>query len=106
MTRRAGPGQLTVSARAAAPEAFSRPAYTGLRSGEFGLALELVTALQLGGAVRVGRQFPDEDTSGARLAGARKSGAGGVSVGELTPDPDRTAQLERRDQLQRETELS
>jgi hypothetical protein len=29
------------------------------RSAEFGLPLELVTALQRGGAVRVGRQFPD-----------------------------------------------
>jgi hypothetical protein len=38
--------------------------------------------------------------------GARKSGAGGISVGELAPDPDRAAQLQRRDQLQRETELS
>jgi hypothetical protein len=38
--------------------------------------------------------------------GARKSAAGGTSVGELAPDPDRAAQLQRRDQLQRETELS
>ena len=59
MTRRAGPGQLTVSARAAAPEAFSRPAYSGPWSGEFGFALELVAALQLGSAIWIGRQFPD-----------------------------------------------
>ena len=38
--------------------------------------------------------------------GATKSAAGGASVGELAPDPDRTAQLQRRDELQRETELS
>ena len=33
--------------------------------------------------------------------GARKWGAAGISVGELAPDPDRTAPLQRRDQLQR-----
>jgi hypothetical protein len=38
--------------------------------------------------------------------GARKSAVGGASVGELAPDPDRAAQLQRRDQLQRESELS
>jgi hypothetical protein len=59
MTRRAGPGQLTVSTSAAAPEAFSRPTYIDPWSGEFGLALELITALELGSAVRIGRQFPD-----------------------------------------------
>lgn len=37
--------------------------------------------------------------------GARKSPAGGASVGELAPDPDRAAQLQRRDELQRETEI-
>jgi hypothetical protein len=38
--------------------------------------------------------------------GARKPAAGGASVGELAHDPDRAAQLQRRDELQRETELS
>jgi hypothetical protein len=38
--------------------------------------------------------------------GARKSPAGGASVGELTPDPNRVAEFQRRDQLKRHAEAS
>jgi hypothetical protein len=36
--------------------------------------------------------------------GAKKSPAGGASVGELAPDPNRTAELQNRDQLRRHAE--
>ena len=38
-------------------------------------------------------------------AGGQEVGPRDTSVGELAPDPDRAAQLQRRDQLQRKTEL-